>query len=75
MIADVVEYWVDGRKVTNLDELYRIVGAQSKKEIATVRECLEKGKPYKEHQLKKVYGMPALKSGALIQDPCVHRLG
>jgi hypothetical protein len=75
MVTEVVEYWVDGRKVTTLDELYHIVGARSKKEMEAVCECLEKGKQYKEHLLKKVYGMPAVKSGALIQDPCVHRLG
>lgn len=75
MVTEVVEYWVDGRKVTTLDELYHIVGARSKKEMETVRECLEKGKPYKEHLLIKAYGMPAVKSGALIKDPCVHRLG
>jgi len=75
MVTEVVEYWVDGRKVTTLDALLRIVGAKSNKEIDDVRACLAQSKPYKVHRIKQVYGIPAIRTGALLHDPCIHRLG
>lgn len=75
MIADVVEYWIDGRKVTTFEELCRLVDARSKNEIISIQECLDHGKLYRGHRLKKVYGMPAIRGGTLLRDPCVHRLG